>query len=222
MKKMIPQVCLSGSSAGTPHTARAPVVPTLVACVLFLSGCGPGRPARIVPPALDPSAVTAAILAKADANNDGVLTASERTAIPALATVAAQLDADRDGRLSQEELRGWLESVRDSKVAITSFTAIVTHLGKPLANVAVKLVPEPFMGPEMRAAEGVTDASGAASVTIPGSKYPGVNCGLYRVEITGRGNGGQMLPPHYNTKTELGTAVGNMLPENGIAHFGLD
>jgi hypothetical protein len=166
--------------------------------------------------------VTTEILAKADANNDGVLTAGEHTAIPAVATAAAQLDADRDDRLSQEELRRWLESVRDSKVAITSFTAIVTHLGKPLGNVTVKLVPEPFMGPEMRAAEGVTDASGAASVTIPGSKYPGVNCGFYRVEITGRGNGGQMLPPHYNTKTELGTAVGNMLPENGMAIFTLE
>jgi hypothetical protein len=59
-------------------------------------------------------------------------------------------------------------------------------------------------------------------VTIPGGEYPGVNCGLYRVEITGKGNDGKPLAAKYNSQSALGVAVGGMLPENGMAVFELN
>jgi hypothetical protein len=181
-------------------------------CILVTAtvGCGPGRPARIVAPALDPAAV-----ADAAAAGDGLDT------LPALAESRGTLDTDGDARVSRDELAAWLEQVRDSKVAITSVAVQVTHKGRPLAAAQVKLVPEACMGGGIKEAGGTTDESGVALVTIPGSEYPGVNCGLYRVEISGTGNDGKALPAQYNTASTLGVAVGGMLPENGMASFDL-
>lgn len=204
------------ASAMTSRIART--LPLLIA----LAGCGPARPARVVPPALDPEAVAAAVLAKADANGDGRIVKAELPAVPALVTAVAALDADGDGAISAVELGQWLTDVKESRIAITSCSGRVTHLKKPLAGATVTLVPEPFMGPGYRAAGGVTDADGAFAASIPEAKYPGVNCGLFRVEITGQGNDGKPLPARYNTETTLGLAVGGRLPEDGSAIFTLE
>lgn len=194
-----------------------------VACAVLLAiGCGPGRPARVTPPPLDPAAVAAAAIAAADADGDGTLGSEEIMKAPALAVSLKQLDTDGDGKLSVTEVRSWLEEVRKSRVAITSFTAMVTHKGRPLAGATVRLVPEPFMGDGTKPAEGVTDAAGSAVPTIRESKYPGVNCGLYRVEIEGTGVDGKPLPARYNADSTLGVAVGGLLPENGMAVFALE
>ena len=198
---------------------RAAAVASLAA---LAAGCGPSRPARVVPPALDPEAVTAAVMAKADANGSGSIEKPEFAAVPALAAAVQELDGDRDGAVSAAELRAWLEQVKLSQIAITSFAGEVRHLKKPLASATVRLVPESFMGTGVQPAEGVTDASGRFSATIPQAKYPGVNCGLYRVEITGQGNDGKPLPARFNAQSTLGAAVGGRLPENGVAAFVLE
>ena len=190
--------------------------------LLVLAGCGPSRPARVVPPAMDPEAVTAAALAKADADGDGIVAKAELAGVPALAVAVAAIDEDLGGGISKAELRRWLDQVKESRIAITSFSGEVRHLKRPLAGATVKLVPEPFMGAETKAAEGVTDADGRFTAAIPSGKYPGVNCGLYRVEITGQGNDGQPLPAKYNAQSTLGAAVGGRLPENGVAVFVLE
>lgn len=194
----------------------------LVTLACAAAGCGPGRPARVPAPRLDPAAVTAAVFAAADADGDGALGGEEWTKVPALVAAAAVLDTNGDKRLSRDELAKWLEDVRASKVAITSFAAQVMHKGKPLADATVKLIPETFMGSELKAAEGKTDAGGSVLVTIPDSKYPGVHCGLYRVEIVGNGTDGKPLPAKFNAESMLGVAVGGMLPENGMVLFELD
>lgn len=185
-------------------------------------GCGSSTPKRIMPPALDVQAVTKAVMAAADANGDGGLDRQELARMPGLAGGLALLDADSSDSLSAAEITSWLDAIKASRVAITSLTVQVAHKGKPLADATVKLVPESFMGAEVRAAEGRTDASGSAPVSIPGNRYPGVNCGLYRVEITGTGSDGKPLPARYNADTILGVAVGGVLPENGAVSFDLD
>jgi hypothetical protein len=55
----------------------------------------------------------------------------------------------------------------------------------------------------IKEASGQTDQSGMSMVTIPGSEYPGVNCGLYRVEISGKGNDGKPLAAKYNSQSSL-------------------
>jgi hypothetical protein len=180
-------------------------------CVVTVTvGCGPARPARIPAPPLDPKAVA-----------DALVAAGGPEKIAAIAAGRTSLDADGDGQVSRDELVAWLEEVRDSKVAITSVAVQVTQRGKPLVGAAVKLVPEACMGGRIKEAGGTTDESGLAPVTIPGSEYPGVNCGLYRVEITGIGVDGKALPAAYNVESSLGLAVGGMLPENGMASFDL-
>ena len=188
----------------------------LTCCVVFLlatasGGCGPSRPARIPAPALDPPAVAPAAAATGDLDK-----------LPAIAFGRVVLDTDKDKKVSQAELTTWLEEVRDSRVAITSIALQVSHKGKPLSSAQVRLVPEACMAGGIKEASGQTDQSGMSMVTIPGSEYPGVNCGLYRVEITGTGNDGKPLAAKYNSQSTLGVAVGGMLPENGMAVFELN
>ena len=186
----------------------------LTSSVLLLAtattGCGPSRPARIPAPPLDPAAVAAAA-SSGDLNK-----------LPAIAAGRIVLDTDKDKKVSQGELVKWLEEVRDSKVAITSIAVQVSHKGKPLSGAEIRLVPEACMAGGIKEASGKTDQSGMSMVTIPGSEYPGVNCGLYRVEITGNGNDGKPLAAKYNSQSTLGVAVGGMLPENGMAVFELN
>lgn len=187
---------------------------------VMAGGCGPGRPTRVPAPSLDPATVATAVMAAADGDSSGTISGAELAKVPALVDAIGVLDSDGDKALSREELVAWLQVVKDSRVAITSFNATVTHKGKPLVDATVRLVPESFMGGETKAAEGRTDQDGVAMVTIPDSKYPGVNCGLYRVEITG--TDGKPLPASFNTSTKLGVAVGGFLPENGMATFVLE
>jgi hypothetical protein len=197
----------------------------LVASVVMLTaagGCGPSKPARVVPPSLDVAGVVAGVMEQADANGNGRIEAAELATVPALVSAVSILDTDGDKAISAAELETWLTAVKNSKVAITSLALRVTQKGKPLSGVTVRLVPEPFMGPEAKPAEGTTDATGQAALTIAGSPYPGVNCGLYRVAITGQGAGGKPIPASSNTATTLGAAVGGMLPPGGMLVFNLD
>jgi hypothetical protein len=186
-----------------------------------LSGCS-NRPARVPAPRINPGTIVEAIYEKADADGDGRLRAAEQQAVPAIAAGASRFDADGDGGVGREELLMWLEAVRDSQVAITPLEILAIHRGRPLAGALVRLVPEPCMGSEVQAAEGTTDADGLAAVTIPGARYAGVNCGLYRVEITGTGIDGKPLPERFNATTTLGMAVGAGTPETGLVEVRLD
>jgi hypothetical protein len=189
---------------------------------LAITGCGAAKPSRVVPPQLDPAAITAAVMQRADADRDGRLSGAELAAVPALTAAVAVLDTDADGAISAGELQSWLRAVRDSQVAITQVAALVTHRGKPLANATLRLIPEPFMGGGIQAAEAVTEAAGDAMPSIPGNEFDGVNCGLYRVEINGTGNDRRPLPARWNTESQLGLAVGGPLPEGGVVVFALD
>jgi len=173
-------------------------------------GCGSSRPARIPAPAIDPAAIADAV-----AGSGGL----EKLA--AIAGGRGGMDGNGDGQVSRDELAAWLEEIRESKVAITSVAVQVTHLGRPLEGVEVKLVPDASMGGTIKEAVATTDASGVGSPTIPGGEFPGVNCGLYRVEITGTGNDRKPLPAKYNAASTLSLAVGGMLPENGMSTIAL-
>lgn len=197
-----------------------PTVATMLMLAL-LAGCS-HRPARVPAPRIDPGAIVEAVFAKADADGDGSLRAAEQQAVPAIAAGVSRLDADGDGTVAREELQTWLESVRDSRVAITPLEIVAHHRGRPVAGASVRLVPESFMGTAVKAAEGTTDAEGVAAMTIPDAKYAGVNCGLYRVKITGTGNDGKPLPERFNAATSLGMAVGAGIPETESVVFRLD
>lgn len=212
----------------TFHRAGRRPPPSLVAAAAMLCGlagvvgCGTSRPARLVPPSLDPVGAARAAMKLADADADGMLTDDELARVPGLRAIRGPLDADADGRLSAAEIEAWLRRIKKSRIAIGPCNFQVTQRGKPLANVAARMVPEPFMGRGMQAAEGESDAEGFVNPTIPGSRYHGVNCGLYRVELTGKGADGKPLPAKYNTETTLGIAVGGGLPADITPTLSLD
>lgn len=197
-----------------PSCLHFPSLLTLALLPCLLTGCS-NRPARVPAPQINPEAIVDAVFARADADRDGSLLVSEQATVPAIAAAASHLDTDGDGRVAREELLAWFRAVRDSRVAINPLDVVVTQRGRPLVGVAVRLVPEPCMEGDVKAAEGVTDAEGVAAMTIPDATYPGVNCGLYRVEITGAGTGGKPPPERVHTATTLGVAVGAGVPETG-------
>lgn len=191
------------------------------AVAVAIAGCS-GRPARLTPPSLSPAGVAAALITPADADGDGVLSGDERATVPVLASLLPQFDADGNGQLAQAELESWLEAVRDSRVAVTSFTAIVRHRGKPVTGATLTIDPMPPFKDTIQKAEGQTDDRGRTSPAILGAAYPGVNCGIYAVRIEGTGSDGEPLPAKYNADTSLGLAVGAGLPPDGAVVFDLD
>jgi hypothetical protein len=148
----------------------------------------------------------------ADANGDLVLTPLELVRVPGLAAAMGVLDTDADGRLSPVELTAWLSGIRESRTAITPLSVLVTSGDKPVDGAVVKLVPETFMGREMKVAEATSDATGTAVPSIPEAPTTGVNSGVYRVVISGMRRDGTPIPAKYNSATTLGIAVGNGAP----------
>jgi|694.fasta_scaffold67035_4 hypothetical protein len=208
----------------TPRPATGSTLPIIVIAGLLVvtASCGPSRPPRVPAPPVDPESMARAVLQLIDTDGDGQLTTAELARVPGLVSALATLDTDGDKRLSAADITTWLTGVRDSKVAVTPVPLKVMHKGKPVAGATLKLVPEPFMGSNVKAAEATTDTSGAVLPTIPGSPYPGVNSGVYRVEITGTLPGGKPIPAKYNTSTTLGLAVGNGLPAETPVTFAID
>ena len=191
------------------------------ALAVAVTGCS-GRPARLTPPSLSPAGIAAALIEPADADVDGGLTKDELVQAPVLASLLPQFDTDGDGRLAKAELETWLQAVRDSRVAVTSFTAIVRHRGRPVTGATLTIDPLPPFKDAIQKAEGQTDDRGRTSPAIPGAAYPGVNCGIYAVRIEGTGSDGEPLPAKYNADTSLGLAVGAGLPPDGAVVFDLD
>lgn len=204
---------------------RVRTMPFIHVCVGLLVvsvGCGPPRRPRVPAPPVDPEGISRAVVQVADADTDGLLTAAELGRVPGLVPAIAVWDADGDQRLSAAELTAWLAGIHNSRIAITSLSVVVTRQGKPVGGAVVRIVPEPFMSSEVKAAEGTTDADGIACPSIPGGRYPGVNCGVYRVEITGSLPDGKPIPAKYNAATTLGLALGNGLPAETPVTFAID
>lgn len=201
------------------HFLRSPLPWSLLAATL---GCGSHQPPRVAAPGVAVEQATTAILARVDANSDGRIDPQEAARVPAVKAAVKDLDSDGDGLLSRDELLAWLEEIRQARVAITPLGLTVTHRGKPLANAEVRLVPEDFLGPDVQPAAGTTDATGLVRPAMAAGRHAGVNCGLYRIEITGKGNDGRPLPARFNTASTLGLAVGGQLPKTGVVTIPLE
>lgn len=183
----------------------------LLAWVAATAGCGQRLPDWMVPPPVDPRALTKAVMAQADADKNGLLDAAELATIPALRDVASVLDTSGDQQLSNDEISTWFERVKKEGVPHREAFLVIMDRGKPLANALVRIVPEACMGGTIEPAEGRTDNEGRTMLMIPTSRVQGVRSGLYRLEITGKRAKGKPIPPQYNTETTLGFSV-SVLP----------
>jgi hypothetical protein len=149
----------------------------------WIPGCGPqfaAPPARQVP-----AAAASKALAAYDANGDASLDDRELGASPSLLAARVRLDANKDGKVSAEEIAARLEAYRGMSDFIATVIR-VTRSGKPVAGARVTLTADPFFGADDPVYSGVTDEHGSVLVALPGGGMQGlVPPGFYTVEVTG-------------------------------------
>jgi hypothetical protein len=177
-----------------------------------LWGCSQGPP-RILPPAIDAAAAAAGAMEKYDTNHDGLIKGEELDKAPPLKAALPQFDANKDSAISADEIRDRIKQWQESRVGLMSFTCTVKLNGAPLEGCTVTMVPEEYLGKEIKPASGVTDAQGVTALSVPRSnppkptEPPGVACGLYRLQFSKVVGGKEIIPEKYNKNTTIGEEV---------------
>jgi hypothetical protein len=130
----------------------------------------------------DHSAATAKALGQYDRNGDRKLSAQEVNASAALSVSAARMDKNRDGSLSEDEIRDRF-TAHESNAGKFLFQVSVSLKGKPLARAAVTFTPEPFMGEGLQSYVGTTSENGICSLAGRDFKTLGSPNGFYQIRI---------------------------------------
>jgi hypothetical protein len=136
-----------------------------------------------VPPSVDPQTAAAEAIRLYDSDRDGRLSQTELKACPGIQTVRDRYDTDGDGQVTQEEVVARLEHLYSQSVGLLAVTCAVTHRGRPLAGAEVRFIPEPFLGDAVETAVAITDASGAAAPSIPADKLPPQLAKLWMMQV---------------------------------------
>jgi hypothetical protein len=171
------------------------------------SGEATRPPRRVFPPNIDAKAAGAEAIKLYDANHDGKISGKELKKCPGLKAAIDNIDPSGKGEITAEKITARIKAWQDSKLGRMSMACKVLHNGQPLAGAEVKLVPEKFLGKNVRTAAGKTEKNGVAMINIQPSgprETPGVAPGFYRVEIT---KAGEKIPAKYNTETIFGQEV---------------
>jgi hypothetical protein len=157
---------------------------------------------------VDPAGASSAAIEQYDKNDDALLDETELKACPALLRELRAYDESKDGKLSAEEIGAQIKEMYGRAGGMMSLDCTVNLDGGPLAGATVKFIPESFLGQEIKAAQGVTNNSGIAAISLPPEEMPKplrrqsmMRVGIYRVEIT---HPTKKIPAKYNTETELG------------------
>jgi hypothetical protein len=156
---------------------------------LAFSGCSGGTPARVYVPEYDVSTISEQAIELNDKDGDGVLSEEELKQAKSLRSGMSRLDADKDGKLTVDEVAARLQRYLDFKVGLAPVDCTLIHNGRPLAGAAVIYEPEKFMGDSVPPASGVTGAEGMTTISVaseflPSPKYSGAKPGFYRVRVT--------------------------------------
>jgi hypothetical protein len=160
---------------------------------------------------VSPATAAADAIEQFDQNGDRSLTVDEVAASGAMSEAFNRFDSDGNEQLNQDEIQSGLQQIFGPSLAMTDVRCRVNLDRQPLADAKIRLVPEAFLGDSFPTAEGITDASGSASMV---STYPGtdkqidaVASGLYRVEITSER---VELPAEYSAESKLGCIISTM------------
>jgi EF hand len=174
---------------------------------LLSAGCNRG-PAAVKPPYIDPVAASRQAIELYDTDHDGELSDQELAACPGILQHRDLYDLDHNGKVSRQEVEDRIRKLRSSRIGLTKLAVQVRLDGRPLVGADVKLIPEKYLGDDIKAAVGKTGGSGLAVMHIPDQDLPssqhgliGVHYGTYKVEIT---HPTVKIPPKYNTQTTLG------------------
>ena len=193
----------------------------LVVNVALVIALGCSTSTNVTIPAIDPVGAAARAMELWDVDGDEQLDLEELTAAPGLQAAAPQVDLNGDGSLDAGEIAARLKTYVDARLGAVSMTCTVTLNGNPLPGAAIKLVPEKFLADVLHEARGRTSLQGVASLYMEnGRRIPGVQLGMYRVEIRKSGGEEETLAARYNDQTELGYEVSHD-PDAGNARFDL-
>ena len=166
-------------------------------------------------PTIDPADASAQAIELYDSDHDGALSTAELAACPGILGHLSLYDLDGDGSVSPQELEARFRDFRSKRIGLTSLRVRLRMNGRPLPGAKVKLIPEPYLGDEVKAASGRTSGRGIARMDIHDDDSPsdekgmvGVHFGTYKVEVT---HTTVQIPAKYNTQTTLGyeTEPGN-------------
>lgn len=181
----------------------------LIALVLF-TACS-SAPQAVRPAQINAQQAAADLLAQHDANADGVLSAEEAIACPAVAANFVKYDANTDGQIDEDEIATRFQQWSADGAGVLRVGCRVTLDGRPLAGANVQLEPEFCFEGALQPATGTTDGHGQCSLTVDPANLPeelsrvrGVQPGLYAVKIT---HPEISLPEKYNSEATLGLEV---------------
>ena len=189
-----------------PTARRFPGGAVLGVAVLVAVGCGPRR---VQPPRIDAVAAGRDAIVTYDADGDGALSPAELRQLPGVDAI--RYDHDSDGQVSAAEIAARVRTWQDERIGLITFQCQVVLNGKPLEGATLRLVPEDFLGDQIKPASGTTGTAGVASVGMAKEHIRSdlrnmdlMHCGIYRVEIT---HPNVDIPSQYNSNTTLGHEV---------------
>ncbi len=143
-----------------------------------------------------------------DTNHDGELSEQELAACPGILMNLGTYDTDNNKKVSPQELEDRLRNLRTAGVGLTKLTIQVRLNGRSLSGALVNLVPETYLGPNVKPAWGKTNSRGSAIMDIRDEDLPasekgliGIHYGTYKIVIT---HPEIQLPAKYNSQTTLG------------------
>jgi hypothetical protein len=174
---------------------------------------------NLAPPTVNPGAAGQAALSQYDTNKNGTLDAEELAQAPGFQAALKSCDQDGDGQLTAAEIAARVKNIVGEEVGMLQMQCMVTLDGQPLANAMVTAIPEKALGDQFRTAKGTTNAQGLAGLSMGMEGFPGMQCGIFKIEISHKDEQGvETLPAKYNTATTLGMEVALDLPttERGL------
>lgn len=179
-------------------------------CAAYV-GCS-GGPTPVEVPDYNPNGSAARAMEIYDKNSDGFIDGGELEKAPGLKAALRNFDADKDERISTEEIAARVVVWQKMAVGLTQLSCEITLDGAPLDGATVTFEPEEFLDGTIQEASGES-RFGSASPIIPLEKRPspdtpaGIQMGLYKVKISKLQGGKEIVPSRYNTETVLGQEV---------------
>jgi Ca2+-binding EF-hand superfamily protein len=179
---------------------------------LAVAGCSRG-PSRIAVATYDPASSAAKAMEIYDTDKDGFVAGDELEKAPGLKAAIKNLDADKDGKVSEQEIADRVLAWKNQAVALMSFTCDVTLDGKMVEGATVTFEPDGFLEGVISEAVDTTNIAGTARPSVPKAKRPtqttppGVQPGIYKVRISKITSDQETIPSRYNTETVLGQEV---------------
>jgi hypothetical protein len=145
-----------------------PLAGAIALASVALTGCS-SKPSAVKGVDIDIPAVCANLVEMHDADRDGKLSEEELSSTPPFSMCFKKIDADSDGNVSLDELQARFLKVFNPKCGMIGASCRVTNNGRPLSGATVHFIPADYLMLErstMPIASGITSSQGVAQMEI--------------------------------------------------------